>query len=87
MSVADSISGKGQYLAVFQDKIETSGNRFKETEGIRGFAHPAEEWFRRGRCGGLPLVECVLFCGVRLALVGTKSLLNMTGDSRVVYDT
>ena len=72
------------YLAVLQDKAEASGDRFERTKGIRGFVHSAKEQFGYGRCGGLPLIKFVI-CRTRFALAGAGYLLNMTGNSRLIY--
>jgi len=36
-------AGGGPYLAVFQDKAETPGNRLERTEGIRRVSYTTEE--------------------------------------------
>lgn len=72
------------YLTVLQDKTEASGDRFERTKGIRGFVHSAKEQFGYGRCGGLPLINFVVIC-TRFALAGAGYLLNMTGNSRLIY--
>jgi len=42
-------AGEGSYLAIFRNKVETSGDRFERTEGICGVSRPKEEQFGRGR--------------------------------------
>jgi hypothetical protein len=54
MNIVDSAQGKS-YLAVFQNKAETSGDRLEGAERIRGVPHRTEEQFGRGRYSRLPI--------------------------------
>ena len=76
VSVVDSVHvGGWPYLTIFQDKTETSGDRFEGTEDICRFSHSTEEKFGGGRYSGLPLVGFVLIRRTRHALVGTGDVL------------
>ena len=50
----DAACGRGSYLAIFEDKTETAGDRLEGTEGICRISHSAEEHFSSGQGGGLP---------------------------------
>ena len=47
-------AGKKQYLAIFQNKSETSGNRPERAKGICRISHSAEEQLGSGKGGRLP---------------------------------
>ena len=72
---------RGPYLAIVEDKAEAPNYRFEWRENICRFLRSTEEKFGCGRCSGPPLLESVLICGVWFTLVGTGSILGLTGGA------
>ena len=71
------------YLAVFEDKAETSGDRLERTEGICRVSHPTKEQLGRGGCVRLPVRFVLLRRSARLsALVGMKNFWYVVRDGR-----
>lgn len=77
---------EGPYLAVFQDKAETSSDRFEWTEGIRGVSHPTQEQFGRGRRSRFPVGFFLIRTTARFSVpAGTKNFWSTIGGGRGVY--
>ena len=54
--------GEREYLKIFQDKAETSGNRPEWTKGTGGVSHLMEKQFGCGRCSR-PTLQFAPICG------------------------
>ena len=63
--------GGRPYLAIFQDKTETSGNRLERTKGICSVSHSAKEQFSSGKGGGLPARFLLVYGAGFSVFVGT----------------
>ena len=74
MSVLDSIQRRESYLAIVEDKTETSGDRLEGAEGICGVPHPTEEQLGRGRRSGFPVR---FSCFVRFGFTPRQSVLDI----------
>jgi len=78
-------TGGASYLTIVQNKAQTSNNRFEWGEGICRFLYPMEQQFGCGRCSGPQPLEFVLICNIQLALVRTRDIASLIGNSRVIY--
>ena len=73
------------YLAIFEDKAETSGDRLEGAEGICGVPHPTEEQLGRGGRSRFP-TRFVLIrggispCVVRFAFAPRQLVLDVLLD-------
>ena len=77
VSIVDSIWRREPYLAIVEDKAETSGDRLEWAEGIRGVPHSTEEQLGRGRRSRFP----VRFpCFVHFAFAPRQSVLDILLD-------